>query len=351
MRRLILATAFALTACQPQASAAHVMPSPSPAGPPGDLIYVQDPNAPRMLEMDWSGKVRGSVPAQGFSTPSPDGSKFLRATDHLVIEDWRGNSLGQLDADLTSYGLSTWADDGQHICGMTFPPNSGPDTGSGSLWIAAAGEKPRVVGPVGKTGSDPAVVACSIKNNRAVVAGALMPHWPPGGTRYLITDDIEVVNLTTGATEYEHPYPLGNLGGQLIGTGPRGDWVLATVSPDARYIAESGVFDDLTKIREIPTGKELATLQGRVCGFSWDGSRVVASVRVDGTTESHVLTWADQHIIWHGSGVAQSGVARPDSSDLLVATSSVAGDWSDQVVVRGDGTSSVVVMNGRVWSP
>jgi hypothetical protein len=303
-----------------------------------------------MLEMDWAGKVRGSVPAQGFSTPSPDGSRFLRASDHLVIEDWHGHLLGQLDADLTSYGLSTWADDGYHICGMTFPPSSGPDQGTGSLWIAAAGQKPRIVGPVGRAGSDPAVVACSITNNRAIVAGGLMPHWPPGGERHLITGDIEVVNLSTGAVEYEHQYPLGNLGGQLE-TGTRGEWVLVATSPNGRYLAENGVFNGKTIIREVPTGRELASFPGRVAGFSWDGSRLAVSVDVGGTTESRVISWADQRVIWHGTGVAQSAVARPDSSDLLLSRSAVAGDWSDQVVVREDGTSSVVVMNGRVWSP
>jgi hypothetical protein len=320
----------------------------SPASPPVDLIYVQDLNAPRMLEMDWSGKVRGSVSAQGFSLPSPDGSRFLRATDHLAVEDWRGKTLGQLDANL-NYGLSTWADDGQHVCGISFPPNSGPDTGTGSLWIAAPGETARVVGgSVGKPGSDPTVVACSIKNNRAIVAGELTAHWPPGATSYLITGDVEVVNLSTGAIEYAHQYPLGNLGGQMD-PGTHGEWVLIVASPDGHYLGESGVFTGKTTIREVPTGNELASFQGRAAGFSWDGSRVAASIDVGGTTESRVISWMDQRVIWHGSGIAQSAVARPRSSDLLVARSSVAGDWYDQVVVREDGTSSVVVMNGRVW--
>lgn len=348
MRRPLLLIALSLAACQPQAAAQA--PSASEAAPPGDLIYVQDLNAPRMLEMDWSGKVRGSVSAQGFSSPSPDGSRFLRATDHLTVEDWRSHALGPLDADLTSYGLSTWADDGQHICGISFPPSSGPDTGAGSLWIAAPGEKSRIVGAVGKPGSEPAVAACSLKGNRAIVAGGLMPHWPPGGTRYLITGDVEVINLSTGGIEYEHQYPLGNLGGQLE-TGPRGDWMLVAVSPDARYLAESGVFSGTTTIREVATGKALASLQGSVSGFSWDGSRVAASVSIGGTTETRVISWNDQRVIWRGSGIAQSAMAKPDSSDLLIGRASVAGDWYDQVVVRGDGTSSVVVMNGRVWSP
>jgi hypothetical protein len=342
--------AVALAACQPQASA-HVTPSSSPAGPPGDIIYVQDLNAPRMLEMDWAGKVHGSVSAQGFGSSSPDGSKFVRTTDHSTVEDWRGRPLAQLDADPSSIGLVSWADDGQHLCGIAFPPNSGPDTGTGSLWIGAPGEKIRAVGPVGKPGSDAAVAVCSIKNNRAIVAGGLTAHWPPGATSYLITSEIQVVNLSTGAIEYDHQYPLGNLGGQLVGTGPRGDWVLVVASPDGRYLAESGVFNGKTTIREVPTGKELASFPGRVCGFSWDGSRVAESVDVGGTTESHVITWMDQRVIWHGSGIAQSGVAKPDSFDLLIGRSSVAGDWYDLVVVRADGTSSVVVMNGRVWSP
>jgi len=345
----LLLIAFALTACQPQASA-RVTPSPLPAGPLGDLIYVQDLDAPRMLEMDWAGKVHGSVSAQGFGTASPDGSKFVRVADLLTVEDWRGRRLAQLDADPNSIGLASWADDGRQVCGITFPSNSGPDTGTGSLWIAAPGEKSRTVAPVGKPGSDPAVAACSVENNRAIAVGGLMPHWPPGGTRYLITSEVRVVNLSTGAVEYEHQYPLGNLGGQLE-TGPRGDWVLVVASPDGRYLAESGVFSGKTTIREVPTGRELASLPGRVCGFSWDGSRVAVSVSVGGTTESQVISWINHRVIWHGSGVAQSAVAKPDSSDLLVGRSSVAGDWYDLVVVRADGTSSVVVMNGRVWSP
>ena len=189
-----------------------------------------------MLEVDWSGKVHGSISAQGFSTPSPDGSRYVRTTDRIMVEDWRGHALGALDADASSYGLGTWADDGQHFCGIVIPGGSGPDAGTASLWIGAPGETGRIVAAVGKPGSQPGVAACSVKNNRAIVASGLFPHWPPGGNRYLITAVIQVVNLTTGAIEFEHDYPLGNLGGQQE-TGARGDWVLVAVSPDARHVA------------------------------------------------------------------------------------------------------------------
>ena len=78
---------------------------------------------------------------------------------------------------------------------------------------------------------------------------------------------------------------------------------------------------------------------------------MAASVSVNGSTESQVISWADQRVLWHESGVAQSAVAKPDSSELLIGRSGVAGDWSDLVVVRADGTSKEVVQNGRVWSP
>jgi WD40 repeat protein len=177
-----------------------------------------------------------------------------------------------------------------------------------------------------------------------------MPHWPPGGTRYLVTADVEVVNLTTGAIEYQHQYPLGNLGGQTE-ISPRGDWVLVAASPDGRYLAESGVFNGTTIIRDASTGKQLSSLPGSVTGFSWDGSRVVVNIGSGGAAEAQVLTWADQRVIWRASGVAQSTQARPDSSDVLIGMATAGGNASDLVVVRGDGTSSIVVWNAAVVKP
>src|SRR2546425_3414576 len=93
-----------------------------------------------MLEVDWSGKVHGSVSARGFSTPSPDGSRYLRSIDRSTVEDWRGHALGGLDADASSYGLGSWADDGQHFCGIVLPAGTGPDAGNASLWIGDPGK-------------------------------------------------------------------------------------------------------------------------------------------------------------------------------------------------------------------
>src|SRR5438477_819504 len=306
VRRLIFLVALGLSACQPQAEA-KVTPSPSPTVLPGDLIYVQDPGGPRMLEMDWSGKVQGSVPSQGFSTPSPDGSRFIRATDRITIEDWRAHTVGALDADSSSYGLGNWADDGKHFCGIVFPRGSGPDAGNASLWIGAPGETGRAIAHVGKPGSNPGVAACSIKNNRAIVAGGMFPHLP-NGNRELITAEIQVVNLSTGAIEFERDYPLGGLGGQG-GNATQADWVLVAVSRDASYVAENGLVSGTSAIRQLPTGKQTATLYGFVVGFNSDGSDVVVNGGKGESAEVQVAMWSDQKVLWHGPGTAQSMLA------------------------------------------
>ena len=342
--------AFVLTACEPQASA-HVTPSPSPAGLPGNLIYVQDPSGPRMLEMDWSGKVHGSVPVLGFSGPSPDGSRFLRATAKVSVEDWQGHSLGGLDLDPNMYGLATWADDGRHVCGIVVASGNGPDAGKSSLWIGAPGEPGRIVAAVGKPDSQAAVAACSLKNDRAIVAGGRFPHWPPGTTRYLITDEIQVVKLSTGTIEYEHQYPLGYLAGQGV-PGGAPDWVLVAASPDARYVAESGVFNGTTAIREMASGKVVSTIHGSVRGFSSDGSRIVVSLWNGGSDyQAELIQWADQQVVWRRAALAQSMLAKPDSTDVMIGVSGPAGGAPELVVIDSTGRPTTIARDANVTWP
>ena len=351
MRRPFFLIALALTACQSQAGAqAGPQATQSPSAPPGDLIYVQDPNGPRMLEMDWAGKVHGSVSARGFSTPSPDGSRYFRATDRIVVEDWRGHPLGALDADASSYGLGMWADDGQHFCGIVVAPGSGPDAGTASLWIGTPGTTGRIVASVGKSGSQPGIAACSLKNDRAIVASGLFPHWPPMATRWLITEEIQVVKLSTGTIEYEHQYPLGYLAGQGA-PGATPDWVLVAASPDAQYVAESGVFNGATAIRELRSGK-LANIHGSVRGFSWDGLRVVVSLwNGNSDYEAELIRWADQKVLWHRSVVAQTMLARPDTADVMIGVSGPAGGAPELVVVDSSGISTTIARDAMMTWP
>ena len=346
--------ALALAACQAQASA-HVSPPASPAAkptePPADLIYAQDPNGPQMIEMDWSGKVRGSVSARGFSSPSPGGSSFLRTNDGISAEDWQGRSIGRLDIGRNVYGLTMWADDGRHICGIVVRSGSGPDAGNGSLWIGAPGETGRIIAAVGTPGSQPGVVACSLKNDRAIVASGLFPHWPPMATRWLITKEIQVVKLSTGTIEYEHQYPLGYLAGQGA-PGATPDWVLVAASPDAQYLAESGVFNGATAIRELLSGKLVANVQGSVRGFSWDGLRVVVSLwNGNSDYSAELIRWADQKVLWRRSVVAQSMLPRPDKPDVMIGVGGPAGGAPDLVVVDSSGISTTIARGAMVTWP
>ena len=312
-----------------------------------DLVYVQDNSASRLLEMDWTGKFRGSVSGE-ITMPSADGSRFLRTGDRLEAQDWQGHSLGQFGANLLAYGLALWADDGQQLCAVMISPTGGPTAGGGTLWIGKPGETGRVVGHVGSNGPGPGIAACSVKNNRAVVAGGDFPHWPPMATRHLITTDIQVVDLATGAVLSQHDYPVGELAGQ----GGTPDWILASVSPDAHYVAESGVFNGSTTIRDLVTGKPVAQIHGSASGFSWDGSRVVVNVSGSASGyEAEVVSWVDQRIIWHGAGNVQGIVARPHSTDVMLSLADPAGGLSDLIVVDGAGTATTIARNVTMVSP
>lgn len=301
--------------------------------------------------MDWSGKVRGSVSVRGFSSPSPDGSRFLRTVGGISAEDWQGHAVGRLDLDPNVYGLAVWADDGRHICGVVTRSGSGPDAGNGSLWIGAPGETGRIIASVGKPGSQPGVAACSLKNDYAIVASGFFPHWPPGATRHLITGEVQLLKLSTGTIEYEHQYPLGNLGGQLE-TGLPGDWVLVAASPDGRYLAESGIFNGKTTIREIPSGKPLTTLTGSILGFSRDGSRVVVSLW-NGSSDyrAELIRWADQKTLWQRPVVAHSMLARPNSRDVMIGISGPAGGAPELVVIDGAGASTTILRDAMMTWP
>jgi len=258
--------------------------------------------------------------------------------------------VGALDADSSSYGLGIWADDGKHFCGIVFPPGSGPDAGNASLLIGGPGETGRAVARVGKPGSNPGVAACSIKNNRANRGRGPVSspaRWKPAANHR----EIQVVNLSTGAIEFERDYPVGNLGAQ--GTiAAQADWVLVAASPDARYhLAENGLVSGTSAIREVPTGKQTATLHGFVLGFNSDGSHVVLNAGKGESAEVQVAMRSDQKVLWHGPGVAQSMLARPHSSDIMIGVHGTFGDDTDIIAVDGEGRSHVVSRNLAVTWP
>lgn len=344
VKRAVCLVAIALAACQSQSSG-HA-PSPSPAnGKYVDRIYVQNSSTNRVLELDWSGKIIGAVPTPGFGNPSADGSRFVRGGDQSSIEDWRGQRIAAFDAGLSAYGPPSWADDNTQLCGVQYPANGDPT--KASVWILTPGKSPRIVATVDTPGGAPAVEACSVANNGIVVAAGAEPHWPPGAERYLITTEVTALNLSTGAIEYHHVYPQGNMGSQAD-MRPRGDWVLVTPSPDGRYLAEYGIFSRTTAIRDITADRVVATVSGRVAGFSSDGSRVAVVVTSGAASEVRVETWADQQVIWRTPGTSVAVLPRAKSSDLLLAVPNAAGS-QDIYVLTGNKAITIAANVFMQW--
>jgi hypothetical protein len=178
------------------------------------------------------------------------------------------------------------------------------------------------------------VLACSIPNNRAVVASELNAHIPdPQGATHLITLLVQVIDLTTGAVLYEHSY------------GASASVALFVVaSPDGRYLAEdriSGAVSGGSVIKEITTGRVVATfMHASVVAFSGDGGRVNLHF-VDATTdETRVVDLASGSTVWTHPGPVTIGF-RPRSLDFIAALDDSAGGY-DLLLVPHVGPATVI---------
>ncbi len=302
---------------------------------PSDLIWVQDGSTPAQYDViDWSGKSVNKLSIAGgdLVTPAFDGQTAMLGGSRVI--GWRGNALGSLnvpDADLLD---AAWADDSVHVCVIAQPPGYGPDQGLGSLWLAQPGSAARLLHRVGQVGSAPAVLACSIASNRAVVASELNAHIPyPQGPTHLITLLVQVIDLTTGAVLYEHSY------GATASVA-----LFVVVSPDGRYLAEdriSGAVSGGSVIKEITTGRVVATFtHASVVGFSGDGGRVNLHF-VDATTdETRVVDLASGSTVWTHPGPVTIGF-RPRSVDFVAALDDSAGGY-DLLLVPPVGPATVI---------
>jgi hypothetical protein len=302
---------------------------------PSDLIWVQDGSAPAQYDViDWSGKSVNKLSIAGgdLVTPAFDGQTAMLGGSRVI--GWRGNALGLLnvpDADLLD---AAWADDNVHVCVIAQPPGYGPDQGLGSLWLAQPGSAARLLHRVGQVGSAPAVLACSIASNRAVLASELNAHIPdPQGATHLITLLVQVIDLTTRAVLYEHSYGA---------TASVALFVVA--SPDGRYLAEdriSGAVSGGSVVKEITTGRVVATFtHASVVGFSGDGGRVNLHF-VDATTdETRVVDLASGSTVWTHPGPVTIGF-RPRSLDFVAALDDSAGGY-DLLLVPHGGPATVI---------
>jgi len=298
------------------------LPTPTPSSATrSDLIWMQDGNNPAQYDViDWSGRSFNTLLMAGgdLVTPAFDGQSAMLGGSNVI--GWHGNALGSLnvpDADLLD---AAWADDNRHVCVVAQPTGHGPDQGLGTLWLAEPGSPARQLHRVGQAGSVPAVLACSMASNRAVIASELNAHIPdPQGDRHLITLLVQVIDLTTGAVVYEHAY------GASASVA-----LFAVASPDARYLAEdriSGPVSGGSVVKEITTGRVVATFtQASVVGFSGDGGRVNVHFVDTTTDETRVVDLATGSTVWTHAGPVAIGF-RPGTLDFVAALDDPAGAY------------------------
>jgi hypothetical protein len=305
-------------------------PGAPPAGVPviwySSTIFWQGPSQPgnyRLVAIDWSGKIVGTMYLSQRVHQAPDGS-LLTGQDNTVI-DSGGRVLGPQPL---SYGNIAWAEDSRHYC--TVGDGSSLST-SQWLEVGVAGQTPRRVvslgTPLGRGGFS--LLACSISNDRALVADQGMNG----------NASVRVLALSTGRLIYQHYYTETQA-------------ISAVGSPDGRYFAEvSNMGTGLTIIRRSSDGAIMGRLApSRVIGFSADGTRLITAPPWGvAAGEVQILDWRAGKVLWR-SGLPDSNVqlfvlSRPAATELLVGigrpfgTGDVDGAW----LVHGDGSASKII--------
>ncbi|HET9849025.1 MAG TPA: hypothetical protein VFR68_10770, partial [Candidatus Dormibacteraeota bacterium] len=310
------------------------------APPPGIPVIWYSTSSPwgnsdsvRLVAIDWSGNLVGTLYQAGPVTQSADGST-LSTQDRRYI-DWNGVTIGH---DASTYP-SRFADDGRSICQLAGP--TGTNDFSGTLWlfVGPINGSPRRVVLAGQAGarSGPTILACSVLNDRAV----LMDSGPGGASA------VNVVSLSSGRLIYQRTYAT-----QFP--------VFVLSSRDGRFLAEQTQNYDAqgqttaayTIIRRTSDGAGMARLDNRgVVRFSWDGARVMTGPMYTGSggNEIALVEWRTGKVLWRlepSSGAdthpAVFAMAQPNGADMMVARATQPGRGElDQLwLVHSDGTAS-----------
>jgi hypothetical protein len=312
-----------------------------PAGVPVVWYSTTDPNAPsdpgavlRMVAIDWSGRPVGTMyPGSGVQQ-SPDGSILYRQEGSFIDE--QGTVLGRSTGDYNP----VFADDNRSVCQIVDRANG---ISLHNFWLYA-GPVAGPFHPVAAYGatvehSNVVILSCSVLNNRAVLA----ENGPAG------IGGVVVLQLTTGRVLSTRGYP-----------GP--STVAVSSSHDGRYLAEQNQTLDnqgqtvafTTLIRRVSDGAIVARLTNqRVIEFSWDDSQVLVGPPFGSPGQNYVslIQWQTGKQLWHLDGPVGPAnepivaLARPNGSDMMVATSSRPMPASlDQLwVVHADGSASMVL--------
>jgi hypothetical protein len=303
----------------------------------------QDPNhLYRLLALDWSGTLVGSLYATSPASQAPDGTRLLLGAGYT---DQAGTLLAAFPLTKGSPGFS---DDSRHICAMR--DANGGDIGSQEgqptwLFAGSIGGPLHRIGQAGHAGgqSGPRIVACSFLNDRAVVVEDVIQY----------TSEVRILALSSGALIYQHQYTGNAVASSVV------------ASHDGRYLAEQTMSTDAqgqqgyadTLIRRTSDGTVVARLARQaVAAFSWDGSRVITTPAF-GATDSHevrLVEWQHGQILWRlaePAGIAPGGfayvftLARPGGTDFMVgvAPNSTGESPVDQLwLVHANGAATEV---------
>lgn len=325
---------------------------PPPAGVP--LIYLIDPRNNTWLQAyDWQGQPRGTIKFAKpvdvgyqsiFAAPDGSGFRYLPESEQGGIEylDRLGRPIapGLLPpAPLDDAWL--WADDNRHLCVVRFATPSG----EWRLVTKLPGEADHLVGIIPPspdiTQPAPLLVACSIRNDQAIVVRTSADGptgWPT---------ELWVFRISDGKVLSDYKYPNPGSVEVVIASG---DGLLIAES-SSRSAAQPGAGAPSTIIRRVSDRSIVATLDPsvKVFAFSGDDSRVLAAIGTGYTTmpgqplSLSVIDLRSGRVTWHEQDILMTGMANPDGPDFAISSlvsgpSPTNGPLGAFEIIHGDGS-------------
>ncbi|MEO6795947.1 MAG: Ig-like domain-containing protein [Candidatus Dormibacter sp.] len=318
-----------------------VEPGAPPAGVPVVWYSTSSPwqspssNPTRLVALDWTGAMVGTLYANAFGRQNPEGS-WLSMFDGTGALDRQGHLVPE-----RLFGGAVWSDAGNRYCNIGFDPARNNATSPQWLETGAIGGSVRRVATLGTTQGGQGgftILSCSTLSDRAVVGDQTQAG-------YL---DVRVMALSTGRILYSHAY--ANNPQMLVG------------SRDGRYLAEStnGSGPAATVIHRLSDGTIVARFSDqRVVAFSWDGSLVITAPswgeQVPG--EIQLVDWRTGVVRWRLAGnPAATGqlpvyaMAQPSGTAFIVGVGNpnASGDADGLLLIQADGHAQKIV-SGAVF--